>query len=350
MSVKVRVKRGKLYLDIYQGGVRKWEKLGLELTKDKVQNKEIMRLAEICRSKRETQFLTSAWDISDPIAGKISLIKFMEDYSKNYKTKSKNVVDRCIKYLKEYSIGGIQLVQITPKWVEGFQDFLKAKDTLSMGTVAFYVRILRSALNKAVAKEMILKNPANFVQKIKAPEPELIFLQFDEVKSLANVTIDDQYGAEVRRAFLFACYTGLRVSDLETLTWSKINTSPWQILKSQEKTQQQIFVPLHKDAQALINDGKKHAADDLVFNFSEHNRRTSYYYLNEWAEKAGLKKTVGWHTARRTFATMALENGADLLTVAKLLGHTSLKNVTKYAKVTDKLKVEAINALPAIGV
>jgi hypothetical protein len=50
MGVKIREKRGKLYLDIYAGGRRAWEALHLTLTSDKKQNKEIMRLAEICRS------------------------------------------------------------------------------------------------------------------------------------------------------------------------------------------------------------------------------------------------------------------------------------------------------------
>jgi hypothetical protein len=58
MSVKVWEKRGKLYLDIYIGGKRTWEALRLTLTPDRAQNKEIMRFAEICRSKRETQLLT----------------------------------------------------------------------------------------------------------------------------------------------------------------------------------------------------------------------------------------------------------------------------------------------------
>jgi hypothetical protein len=57
MSVKVREKRGRLYLDIYQSGKRTWESLNLALTKNKAQNREIYRLAEICRSKRETQLL-----------------------------------------------------------------------------------------------------------------------------------------------------------------------------------------------------------------------------------------------------------------------------------------------------
>ena len=178
----------------------------------------------------------------------------------------------------------------------------------------------------------------------------MIFLNFDEVKALAKTTLDDLYGAEVRRAFIFACYTGLRISDLETLTWEKIETNPMQIIKSQEKTKSPACVPLNKIAQALITDGKTHRPTETIFNLSGHNRRTSYNYLKDWAEKAGITKTIGWHTARRTFATMALENGADIYTVAKLLGHSNISNVTKYAKVTDKLRMEAVNALPDIEV
>jgi site-specific recombinase XerD len=65
-------------------------------------------------------------------------------------------------------------------------------------------------------------------------------------------------------------------------------------------------------------------------------------------QRAKIKKKVGWHTARRSFATLALENGADLYTVAKLLGHTNLKAVAKYAKVTDRLRREAVGGLPEL--
>jgi site-specific recombinase XerD len=165
------------------------------------------------------------------------------------------------------------------------------------------------------------------------------------MRALAETPVDDPYGAEVRRAFLFGCYTGLRVSDLETLTWGKIETSPVQIIKTQEKTKSPVYIPL-----MIADGGKPHAVNERVFNLSVHNRRTSYNYLKGWAERAGIKKTVGWHTARRIFATMALENGADIYTVAKLLGHSSVSNVAKYAKVTDKLRLEAVNALPEIEI
>jgi site-specific recombinase XerD len=348
MSIKVREKRGKLYLDIYQSGKRTWESLHLELTDDKSQNKEVWRLAEVCRSKREMQLLSGAWNINDPIAGKISLIGYLEQYAGNYKNPSP--VNCCIAYIKEFHGGSIQLIQITPKWVDDFQKFLLKKETLSQGSAAYYSRILRSALKRAVTNEMILKNPADVVQKISTPEPEMLFLNRDELKALVGVAIDDPYGSEVRRAFLFSCHTGLRISDLETLTWGKVETNPMQIIKSQKKTKNAAYIPLNKSAQVLIIDGNQHKAVDNVFNLSGHNRRTSYIYLKDWGEKAGIKKSIAWHTARRTFATMALEGGADIYTVANLLGHVGMSHVAKYAKVTDKLRLEAVNALPEIGI
>jgi len=347
MSVKIREKRGKLYLDVYQGGKRTWEALHLQLTKNKEQNKEILRLAEICRSKRETQFLTGAWNITDPISGKISLIKYMEDYSKTYKKPT--VINCCIKYIKMFHGNGIiQLMQITPKWVDDFQNFLLRQETISRNTASFYARLLRTALNRAVSNEILLKNPANYVQKISALEPELEYLSFDEVNALASIKLDDSYGQEVRRAFLFSCYTGLRIVDIETLVWGRISKNSKQLIKIQEKTKTPVYIPLSKSAQAIIGTVDGHDSDELIFNLSSHNRRTSYYYLKEWAEKAQIRKNVGWHTGRRTFATMALDSGADIYTVSKLLGHSSIKHTTKYAKVTDKLKLDAVNALPEI--
>ena len=64
MSVKDRERNGKLYLDIYANGQRKWESLGLTVSIDDHQNKEVMRLAEKIRSKREIQIATEKWDLN----------------------------------------------------------------------------------------------------------------------------------------------------------------------------------------------------------------------------------------------------------------------------------------------
>ena len=65
--------------------------------------------------------------------------------------------------------------------------------------------------------------------------------------------------------------------------------------------------------------------------------------LKPWAVKAGITKHFTFHTARHTFATMMLTLGADLYTVSKLLGHTSVKMTQVYAKIVNKKKDDAVN-------
>ena len=68
MGVKVRINKGKFYLDVYYSGKRHWESLGLTVSTDKQQNKEIIRLAEVCRSKREAQIASGEWGLIDPVS------------------------------------------------------------------------------------------------------------------------------------------------------------------------------------------------------------------------------------------------------------------------------------------
>jgi integrase len=352
MSVKVREKRGKLYLDIYVGGKRTWEALHLTLTTDKNQNKEIIRMAEICRSKRETQLLAGSWDIQDPIAGRKKLITYLEECAKA--RVNNDYITGCIRYLKEYTNGSaIQLSQITPQWIDGFQHFLlnatkSNGENISPTTAYDYSKAIRMALRKAVNDNILLKNPAASVKGLPEQETDLVFLNIDEIRKLANTEIKGELGAEIKKAFIFACYTGLRISDIKALKWGDIERDPIQIIKRQKKTKRAVYIPLKDTSWGIINDGQDHNPDDKVFSLLANTKSQTNQYLIRWVDKAGVKKPIGWHTARRTFATMTLENGADIYTVANLLGHKKLKQVAKYAQVTDKLRRKAVKALPEI--
>lgn len=55
-----------------------------------------------------------------------------------------------------------------------------------------------------------------------------------------------------------------------------------------------------------------------------------------------------FHCSRHSFAVNILNNGANIKTVASLLGHSGLKHTEKYTRAVDKLKEEAINSLPGL--
>ncbi len=90
--------------------------------------------------------------------------------------------------------------------------------------------------------------------------------------------------------------------------------------------------------------------EEYVFPVLAATRVGTYQYLRAWRKRAGLDKPVGWHTARHTFATLALEGGADFFTVSKLLGHTKPATTAVYAKATDRLKREVVEGLPEIHI
>ncbi len=71
-------------------------------------------------------------------------------------------------------------------------------------------------------------------------------------------------------------------------------------------------------------------------------------HIKRWAKDAGLDKSLQFHMARDTFATMALEHGADLYTMSKRLGHSNITTTTIYAEVVDDMKKKAVMGLPRL--
>ena len=64
--------------------------------------------------------------------------------------------------------------------------------------------------------------------------------------------------------------------------------------------------------------------------------------IRQWCKDAAIDKRVSFHTARHTFATLALTQGVDLYTVSKLLGHKTIQATQIYAKIVDEKKKAAL--------
>jgi integrase len=307
-----------------------------------------MRLAEVCKSKREAQILTGEWGMVDPVGGKQTLIEYMNGIAEG--RGQNDFTHKAVKHLEDFPGGNISLGGITEKWLEEFQEYLLKDTKLSKKTIAHYSGAVRYALRKAARDRIIPRNPAVGVKGVSVPESDKVYLTAPEIQALANIPLAGELGAEVKNAFLFGCYTGLRISDLKTLAWGDIQRDPPLINKLQEKTGQKAFVPLHPVAWGIIDDKQIHHHKEPVFPALAVTKTNTNEYLKRWAARAGIEKNIGWHTARHTFAVLSLESGAEIYTVSKLLGHKNVKTTQVYAKATDKMKREAVNALPVIDI
>ncbi|MDR2103041.1 MAG: phage integrase SAM-like domain-containing protein [Treponema sp.] len=80
--------------------------------------------------------MSGEWGLLDPIEGKRSLYGYIEELGKN--RDKKDMVNKCLKYLKEYQGGNIAIGQVAEKWTEDFQTYLLKETGLSKTTASRY--------------------------------------------------------------------------------------------------------------------------------------------------------------------------------------------------------------------
>lgn len=216
--------------------------------------------------------------------------------------------------------------------------------TLTDATIHSYFKFVTAVLNKASSKGLIAVNPVAALEMRERPQgqsPEKTFLSLDEVSRLID-TPCPAYPI-LKNMFLFACFTGLRCSDVKALTWKKVDDN--MIGTTMQKTQKAIYIPISNNARRWLPERGSSGPEDKVFT-GYPTINTVCRTIDKWAKDAGIDKHVTFHIARHTFATLTLEYGADLYTVSKLLGHQRVTTTQIYAKIVDKKKEEAVNLIP----
>ncbi len=109
-----------------------------------------------------------------------------------------------------------------------------------------------------------------------------------------------------------------------------------------QKTQEPITNKLNDDALRWLPTPKGHP-DQPIFDLP--TTATIEKVIAQWVQRAHINKHVTFHTARHSYATMALMAGADLYTISKLLGHRNVKTTTLYAAVVDAERDKATDSI-----
>jgi len=382
-----------IYLDINVNGSRSREFLKLYLYpgKDdltKIKNKNAMEAAQVMQAKRTLQLQNDSAGIHTKDDVRVS--EFIDKYirtrniSEGYATTLQELSKKWVDY-----IGDTRLADITkemligfPRWIQGQKSKLHCKRTDLLPTInkmmkagksqrdiakflgvsrSVIARVLKDStsapnicdnsanfwlvrmgtiLNKAERERIIIANPYRQIDSSERPktiESHREYLTMEELKLMLSTECRES----TKNAFMFSCFTGLRLSDLETLTWDNISNGC--ITKRQVKTTDIVRVPLSDNAKTFL---PERSGSEKVFDLID--RATLNTDIHKWAKKAGITKRVSFHTARHTFATLLLTSDVDLYTVSKLLGHKSIATTQIYADIIDKKRDEAVNMIPKI--
>ncbi|EGV29363.1 hypothetical protein HMPREF9431_02115 [Segatella oulorum F0390] len=322
---------------------------------ERQQNKETLELAAKIRAEREQQFKESMLGYRLKKDRNINFLDYYQAYIDSYTKKDlrmiKIALNRFKDFLKEYYPlyeFSIKPDLITKEMMERFVEYLQSR-SVGEGAKSIYQRF-KKVVRYAIDHEVMLKDPCKgVVCKVDEQILRKDVLSMDEIRSLIQCHYENE-NPNVRRAFILCLYCGLRFCDVKDLTYKNIDYTNHLLKFEQNKTKGHsansgVVIPLNDGLLSLIGE----APEDLDYSiFNLPTYESCCKSVKRWVKRAGINKHISWHCARHSFAVNILNNGANIKTVASLLGHSGLKHTEKYTRAVDKLKSEAINSLPEL--
>ena len=238
----------------------------------------------------------------------------------------------------------ILLEDITLKFLQDFDYYLKTKKTFKQITINKSIQRVRKIIKLAIAEGFLFTDPF-LLYKPKKVINNVVYLTPEELFELENHIFSQPRLDQVRDLFVFCCYTGLPYHEMSTLTKKnivkKFDDKLW-IDMFRQKTKKQFSVPLLPKAISIL---EKYQENKSILPIISNQKFNSY--IKEIAEIIDIEKKLTHHIARKTFATtVLLYNDVPMEIVSELLGHSKLSTTQDhYAKVVQKKVSQHISTL-----
>lgn len=206
-----------------------------------------------------------------------------------------------------------------------------------------------------IQEKIVVENPTLLISSPSVGRHLPDVLSYNEICSMIeSIDLSQRFGHR-NKAIIEVMYgCGLRVSELISLKISNIYKED-EFLRVIGKGNKERLIPISqstlKTLFLYIDGDRKHQTvnakcSDTIFINKRGNgltRQMIFLIIKNLADKAGIKKNIGPHTIRHSFATHLLEGGADLRAVQQMLGHSSISTTEIYTHVSDQYLREVIS-------
>lgn len=324
---------------------------------ERQQNKETLELAKKIRFEREQEMKAGELGYRLEKKDNINFLDYFQNYIDNYQKKDIRVIMMALgkfkSFLAEKHPVYANFIKPTNLNRDLMLEFVEYLQNICVGEGAHTIfQRFKKVVKYAEEHDMIHKNPCNGITcKIDDQIIKKDILSLEEIENLLNTRYQGE-NIEIRKAFIFCLYTGIRFCDVVVLRFSNVDYSNRLLSFEQNKTSghskaSNVVIPLNDGLISLIgHPSSPDNTDEIIFKLPSHTMCLKA--LRHWTARAGITKHITWHCARHSFAVNILNNGANIKTVASLLGHSGLKHTEKYTRAVDKLKEDAINSLPEL--
>lgn len=305
-------------------------------------NEDMLNNAEFIRCRRTQALINEELDIFDQY-------QLGEDFLAFYKEVCRTKNDRwdiVFGHFAAFCRGRCTFGEITVDFCNKFRDYLlnetlgKKNKRLNQNSAAMYWVAFRSLLKIAYKQKKLKTNVNDYLDSIEEQEVKKNYLTLEELKRLANTPCRHEV---LRRASLFSCLTGLRISDIINLKWEDIEEAPeggYNMRITTIKTRTAATLPISDEAYELCGTPKQRGKV-----FDGMRRTYAQEPLQEWLRAARITKHITFHCFRHTFATLQLAQDTDIYTVSKMLTHKNVATTQIYADLVNEKKRRSANAI-----
>jgi len=288
-----------------------------------------------------------------------------QDYLGGVKPSTVKIYQGSIRNYIRPVLGDIELVKLRPQDV---QKFINSFPRLSPATIRLACKVLSQALNKAVALELLPKNPVPCCTLPRLEQKEIQPVSDEQAAALLSAA----QGGPLENLLPVALFTGLRLSELLGLTWHAVDLDKGTIsvdkqlarrglreggiFTSPKNGKARAMVPADTVLEALRRQKEKQDRlrtssggtwknqYDLVFPsptgdfWEQRDFETAYAKLRKSVGLAGVR----FHDLRHSYVVNALRAGDDLKTIQGNLGHSSAAfTLDRYAHFTEQMTRES---------
>ena len=232
--------------------------------------------------------------------------------------------------------------KLTVKWMEKFRNHLNTCD-FEPGYNWTTIKTVKCYLQRAKAEPMIFvdDNVAGF--KNPMPKWKTNFLNRNEVNALIKLHQQGElsfYEKEILRAFLFTCFTSLRISDVYRVNgkWRVTDGFLDFIPKKNEKKKKWVHIPIMPMAMSFVRNTAGRYFD--LPTEQEYNRT-----LKDLAGYAGINKNLTSHYGRHTFGHIYMTSIGNIRGLQEILGHSKIETTQRYAHLDDEYHTESLKKI-----
>jgi integrase len=146
----------------------------------------------------------------------------------------------------------------------------------------------------------------------------------------------------LKKAFLFACLTGLRKSDIRQLTWQQIQpytNGRMFVTTRMQKTKEIVHNPISDEAYGLLGE----RGEGLIFE--DFKDKMLQGPLQRWLTAAGITKKITFHCTRHSFGSLHVEMGTDMAVIQAYLGHKNITTTQIYSKIAAQQMCQVVDKI-----